>query len=438
MALSAIWLAKQLASGYELKPIPARGMAKLEASASRINRALDRRDYDSLALLLDRLGHRNKNAMILVESESKKFIYGFPHQMRPEKEPFMQLLNQSTAFSIKTGLGTFFGPLDLKIDGKKYKLFVGNSFKPGMFQQLRRRHPFTFIVFALVISGVLCAWMTWSLLKPIRQLQSATRRMSKGELSTRVLSVGERGDELGQLGKDFNNMSEKVEQSVQRQKRLLADISHELRSPLARLQVAIGIAQQYPERPVESNTQKQLTRIEKEAHQIETMLEQLLKLSRLEAMEKVTEKQECDLANMLSDLVSDADFEAQAQDKSVMFIARNQTIVCGDLPVLASAFDNVIRNAVKYCSTKVEVRMCVDKGMITVEVSDDGSGVPVKELNDIFVPFYRLSASRNRNSGGVGLGLAIAHQAILSHHGTISASNNSNGGLTVKIQIPLA
>ena len=437
MMSSAIWLARQLSSGYELQPISSESRMMLQNTAHKLERIGAKRGGGNLSLLLGRLGQPGRLALMLVEQENKRFIYGFPRPMHPDKTPFVELLKQDTPFSVKTGTGVFHGPYDVTIRGKDYVLFAGKPYPMGVMQRFRRQHPGILLGFAILISGGFCALLTWSLLRPIRQLQQAANDMSQGDLSTRVGSVSQRHDELGQLGKDFNRMSEQLELLVSSQKRLLADISHELRSPLARLQVAIGIAQQQDQHDMTQVTVRQLDRIEKEAGQIDAMIAQLLKLSRLEADAPMQVLQKVEMSALLSGIVSDAEFEGQSLGKRVDLQIQAPVEITVEPDLISSAISNVVRNAVKYAEKRVNVRQFVDNAWLCVSVADDGPGIPDDELKDIFRPFYRLSASRNRDSGGVGLGLAIAQRAIVSHRGEISAENQTDGGLKVTIKLPI-
>lgn len=435
MVLSAFFIAKQLSSGYEFAPLSPVGEAKLKAATLRIEGALQRREFDNLSNMLTRLGRRNKTALLMVETQSQQFYYSFPSQLRPDKEPFMELLEQSSPFIIKTPVGKFFGPSELKVEGKRYLLFVGERLRRGMVEQFRHQHPVTFVITIMFISGLLCAWLAWSLVRPIRQLSNAATTMAKGDLTARVGSASERGDEIGQLGQDFNHMASQVELSLDRQKRLLADISHELRSPLARLQVAIGIADN-DSVSHSANLQKQLARIEKEAQMLDQMLGQLLKLSKLDAQAQLPIVEEFDFSGMMQLLVDDTCYEGQAEGKQVTMTCEANIHFLGDQDLLVSAIGNVLRNALKYCTTKVEVKVTASQSKLSISVEDDGSGVPQAQLEDIFTPFYRLSSSRTRGSGGVGLGLAIAKQAVFAHQGNIFAVSGELGGLKVVISLP--
>jgi two-component system, OmpR family, sensor histidine kinase CpxA len=433
---SSVWLARQMANDTELKPIRTQDSELLDQSAARLQTAINRIPADTdLEQVLMKFGRRAHLVMLLIDRGSKAFYYGMPIPMRPEQTSFLELIEQRTPYAIATASGLFFGPSPVQIQGKTYLLFVGKPEPMGAFNQLRKRHPGWLIGATFILSGALCFMLAWSLLRPIKQLQRAALQMSTGDFSARVDEASLRKDEIGQLGRDFNSMSEQVQTLMQGQKRLLADISHELRSPLARLQVAIGIAQQADEGGAQVS-QRQLDRIEKEANQIEQMIAQVLKLSRLEARPNL-EKEKVDLYNLLAQLCGDAQFEGQNMGKQVNLEAHAALFMQVDPQLIASAIENVLRNGLRYATHTVDVELKQDQDEIVILISDDGPGIDETQLKDIFSPFYRESLSRNRGSGGVGLGLAIAQQAIAAHDGHIDAQNRAPSGLLVKICLPV-
>ena len=438
MVLSAIWLAKQGNSNYTLKPLDEKSQKRLDNMAKRIELIASRKPQTNLSMLLGRAGQRDKLALMLIHLRSNEFTFGFPRRLSPDKAPFVNLLNQNQGFSVNTSSGVFHGPSMLNIDGQQYALFAGRPLPQGMIRQFHRQHPWLLIGVALLISGGLCALLAWSLVRPLRELSRSAQQMSQGDLSARVKVANKRSDELGQLAKDFNHMSERVELLLGSQKRLVADVSHELRSPLARLQLAIGIAQQDPSAASHQNLQNQLRRIEKESHQIDAMIGQVLKLSRLEAQMPQETIEIMTLEELLGEVISDGQFEAENANKEFICCAIPDSVTIQCYPeLLTSAVRNVLSNAIKYAATKVEVSIEIQQSTLHFQVKDDGLGVPDAELANIFVPFYRLSASRNRNTGGVGLGLAISQQALQMHEGTISAHNYDDVGLCVKVSVPL-
>jgi len=291
----------------------------------------------------------------------------------------------------------------------------------------------------LLVGGLFCYLLARSLAKPIIQLRGAAHELSDGNLTARVdPSLITRRDEIGSLGKDFNLMAAHIESLVSAQRRLLADISHELRSPLARQGVALGIAR----RRGNPEVTPALDRIGREANRMNEMIGQLLDLSRVESGAELIDKSRVDLASLVSDIVQDADYEARDNNRGVRLISNDACTVLGSIELLNSAIENVVRNALRHTKpeTEVEVNLkCVanngtSESIITVR--DHGAGVPEKSLKEIFRPFYRVEDARDRKSGGTGLGLAIATRAVALHSGTINARNREDGGLEVEICIP--
>lgn len=436
LVVTGAWLAKQTNESYSVRPIGEKQEKQLNDIATRIESVAQRRPEANLSMLLGRAGQRSKYALMLLNPRSNEFTFGFPRGLGPLKTPFLELVGQQERFKIRTASGDFYGPQAIEIDGQLFYLFAGKPQPRGTFKRLLRSNPALMFGSIILVSGLLCTWFAWSLLKPIRSLQKSARKVANGDLSHQVEFADSRGDELGELGKDFNIMTRQLAVLMESQKRLVADISHELRSPLARLQLAIGIAQDHGE-PISDNVVKQLGRIEKEAHQIDEMIEQVLRLSRLEANVTIEKKQKVKLDSLLESTVDDAYFEAQNLNVDLQ-VTDLPNIPLNCYPnLLVSAVHNVLSNALKYCSTKVEVSFIVQNNIILVCIEDDGPGVPESDLESMFQPFYRLSASRSRDSGGVGLGLAIVKQAISVHEGNVLATKAKLGGLAVTLTVPL-
>ncbi len=287
--------------------------------------------------------------------------------------------------------------------------------------------------------GILCYGLARYLTKPMRVLRTATTDLAGGDLTVRAgPSVSKRGDEIGQLGRDFDRMAERIESLISVERRLLRDISHELRSPLARLNVALGIARQH----ADGDTTGMLDRIETESERLEELIKQLLAITRIESGAQTMPTQVVDLARMLQDVAVDADFEAQSRDRRVRMTTCESCTTDGRPDLLRSAFENVVRNAVRHTArnTTVEISLrCRTDGRTTqavVAVRDHGPGVPEDALADVFRPFYRVGDDRNRETGGVGLGLAIAERAVGVNGGSVRAANAPEGGLIVEISLP--
>ncbi len=287
------------------------------------------------------------------------------------------------------------------------------------------------ILAVILTAGLLCYALASYLSSPIVKLRQATRRFADGDLHTR-LDI-KRRDELGDLAREFDEMAERIETLVASEKRLTQDISHELRSPLARLNVALELARSRAN-PEIGNF---IERIELESHRLNEMISRLLVLSKLENRSENFEKHEINLTKLFEQIVTDADFEAQPNKKSVKVLEKDAVKVFGNENLLRSAIENVLRNAVRYTKeeTAVEVSLLKQNKRAVVSVRDFGAGVPEEELEKLFRPFYRVHAARERKTGGIGLGLAIAERAVHAHQGTIKARNTEEG-LLVEISLP--
>ncbi len=291
-------------------------------------------------------------------------------------------------------------------------------------------------IFAVVlIGGLLCYGLARYLTSPISELRLATQKFAEGNLQVRVNEKVSKGsDEISRLAQDFDEMAEHIEALVTSEKRLTQDISHELRSPLARLNVALELAR------TKSNpeTKPLIDRIERESNMLNEMLSRLLTLSKLESGSGDFDKMEVNLTKVFEQVVADADFEALALSRSVKVLKKDQFKVFGNENLLKSAIENVLRNAVKYTkdNTSVEVSLSKNGKSAIISVRDHGTGVPEHELERLFKPFYRLQTARDRKTGGIGLGLAIAERAVNVHDGTISARNLGDG-LVVEISVPV-
>ncbi len=291
-------------------------------------------------------------------------------------------------------------------------------------------------ILAIVLTaGLGCYGLARYLTSPIAKLRRATRKFADGDLRTRVApEIGRRRDELARLAEDFDEMAERIENLLVSQKRLTQDVSHELRSPLARLNVALELAKQ------KTNVENlsPLERIEKESNNLNDMISRLLVLSKLESGAADFEKHRINLSNLVGQIAADADFEAGGKNKAVNIIENQPCIISGSENLLRSAIENVLRNAVRYTKeeTAVEIALRNENGNALITVRDYGAGVPDAELENLFRPFYRVGEARERKTGGIGLGLAIAERAVHAHKGTIRA-RNTGGGLLVEINLPL-
>jgi signal transduction histidine kinase len=280
----------------------------------------------------------------------------------------------------------------------------------------------------LSLLGILCWAFARHLTNPVRQLQRAVQRFGQGDLSARVHS--DRKDELGQLARTFDTMAGRMETLLTAERRLLQDISHELRSPLARLNVAIELSRS------SDNIDAHLNRVQKEADRLNALVSELLQMTRAEGDISAMRLQSVRLDELIAGIAADAAIEAEQRGCRVETGGLTPFELQADPELLRRAFENVLRNAVRYTPEggAVELKMQTSDSCATVTVRDQGPGVPDEALARIFDPFFRVETDRDRSSGGVGLGLAIAKRAIELHHGQISAGN-AHPGLRVEIKL---
>ncbi|HEX8235379.1 MAG TPA: ATP-binding protein [Abditibacteriaceae bacterium] len=306
----------------------------------------------------------------------------------------------------------------------------------------------------LATSGLVCYGLVRYLTAPLVSLRAATTRLAAGDLAARTgAAEHSRRDEVADLGRDFDAMAERIEALVVAQRRLLGDISHELRSPLARLSIGLALARRYATNGAATEQiDAAFERIKRETTRLNLLIEQLLQLVRLEGDSVTSEHQTVDLEQLLREVVGDANFEVQgvhasnADRRAVLATRCSPCRTSGSAELLRSAVENVVRNAVRYTrpDTVVEVSLhCEPAGngqrsTAVICVRDHGEGVPAEALENLFRPFYRVADARDRESGGVGLGLAITERAVRSHGGSVSAANEPEGGLVVQMRLPIS
>ena len=289
---------------------------------------------------------------------------------------------------------------------------------------------------AIAASLLFSFLLAWYFARPIRDLRQAFEAASHGNLAPRFQASGKRGDELTDLGRDFDRMTGRLRNLMDSQTRLLHDVSHELRSPLARLQAAIGLAHQQPEKMAAS-----MQRIERESERMDKLIGELLTLSRLEAGAGQAHSEDVGIADLVHDIVDDARYEARARQLGIALAgdaATADACVTGQPELLARAMENVVRNAIKHSPDggTVNVELSRQSDWLRIAVLDRGPGVASADLARIFEPFFRASNTQH-STDGHGLGLAIAQHVISAHGGRIGASLRSGGGLCVEMLLPV-
>ena len=320
------------------------------------------------------------------------------------------------------------GPFEVRDGEDRYQLYLirpANTAQSDFINFLIDR-PFLLLAATMLISTPLLLWLAWSLAKPARKLKNAADDVAKGNLRQHPeLEAGPQ--EFLAAGNSFNQMISALERMVNAQQRLISDISHELRTPLTRLQLATALLRR---RHGES---KELERIETETHRLDGMINDLLVLSRSQHKNELL-RQNIKANELWDDILDNAKFEAEQRHKTLEITSPPGpwTIYCNP-SALGSAFENIVRNALRYSNQHIQVAFSADTKGISIVVDDDGPGVSPEDREHIFRPFYRTDEARDRESGGTGLGLAIVSTAISQHNGKVTANDSPLGGLRLEI-----
>lgn len=291
------------------------------------------------------------------------------------------------------------------------------------------------IALVLLISGTLCGLLARSITKPIRSLQRTAMDIAAGDLAARASpALAGRTDELASLAHDFDRMAERVQLLLDQQKLLLRDISHELRSPLARLTVSAELVQR--------GDLSAAARMQSDINTLEKMISDLLTLARIDASDKHSRREPVHIGRLVQRIVKDASFEGAAMDKTVVQTGVFDRYISGDTGLLHSCIENVVRNALKHTPPGglVEVNVTDISGfrtpMLAITTRDEGTGVPEEALEQIFDPFFRIAAQDSHKQGGAGLGLSISKRIATLYGGTIAAQNLTGSGLQVQLRLP--
>jgi signal transduction histidine kinase len=406
--------------------------------AARAADILDDHGMGALADFLTSLQTTLHWQAYLFDDEGKEIL---SQPSPPEVDAMAISALQSVGTNIQTSHGTKFAATRTTgSTGTHYVLVIGTHVE-SVADVLRAPIQVQIVRAAAVlfIAGFVCFLLAKYITAPILQLRAATHRLATGNLSARVgEAVRNRSDELAELSRDFDHMAEQIESLISSQRRLIADISHELRSPLARLTVALGLTRLHANPECSSS----LDRIELEAGRLNTLIGSLLRLARLEGGSEALERQQVDLGRLVAEVVADANFEAQSRKRQVRVTQTDACTIRGNQELLRRAIENVIRNAVNYTAEGTEVEIALQKlsnngnTSAVVSVRDHGPGVPGDALPDIFLPFYRVGDARDRSTGGSGLGLSITDRAVRLHGGSVRAINAPHGGLLIELRLP--
>ena len=350
--------------------------------------------------------------------------------------PNVQLLIQAF-FSGQNTAQTRLQPVTAP-DNTRWVLFIPKINRPNpppahspAFAPAFAPFPTPVLLSALIASVLFAALLAHTFSSPLTRLKNAFHEAGKGRLGIRISGTRKRNDEIGQLLTGFDHMAGQIETQIRQQQSLLHDVSHELRSPLARLSLAAGLARQNP-----AQLESSLSRIEAEAERLDHLIGELLDLSRLEAHPAPGNLHTHNVIELLTTVLEDAQFEAQQHNKHIVFTTKvDQWLAPCEPETLQRAFENVIRNAIRYTPTGSAVEIACSRqasNQLQIQITDHGPGVEQALLTHLFTPFFKHGAQ-----SGHGLGLAIAQKVILRHRGHIQAQNGTGGGLVVTIDLPL-
>lgn len=293
------------------------------------------------------------------------------------------------------------------------------------------------LTIAILISGIICYLLSAYLTKPLRLLGMAAKSIATGKLNTRVGHfVGHNRDEIADLSGEFNRMAEQLEALVSSKERLLQDISHELRSPLARLHIALELARN----KAGNVADLEFGRMEIECLRLNRLIGEILEFARLDKSVEELNKSEVNITHLLTTIADDANYESNTSQKRVLLMSDGHFSWWIDERLIHRAIENIVRNALLYSPLTEPVTLYVstneDQSMLFIDIKDKGPGVPDNQLDKIFNPFYRVDTSRAKKTGGYGLGLSISEKAVQLHKGNIVASNLPDGGFWVRITLP--
>lgn len=423
---TTLLISRSLEEPTEIRRLPASIMQQIRAYAESLQTA------QSITELQNKLDSSEGHHWLLVNITTNEVLTpellpkGFDLNWLTE----LSQLNRPRAFRHKNMF--LAGPVVLNIGNEQVALYQQRQRPPQPWWRLGELPEHFLLLFTVLISAVASFILAVSISRPLRELLQQNLQFAAGKLDSRVSKLTRRSDELGQLGHSFNTMAEKISALLNNQQRLLRDISHELRSPLARAHLALGLTER-------QQNLEQLPRIKQELERLDIMLDELLTFSKLDAGQYTLDLQRFDLVELVNDILAVNQVESDAKQQQIQFAAPTECLIQADSRMLARAIENVLRNAIKYSPLQSTIHCSLSTGIneAILTISDQGPGIPASQLEAIFEPFYRVSDSRNNKTGGTGLGLAIVAQVVKQHNGMVKASLLTDGGLCITIQLPL-
>jgi len=435
--LSAFFLTKQLSNVVEVNAVDDKQALQASETVQRLKRNVER--SNDLNQSLRRLGQRSRQQIVASNTQKGPLRFSFPGHLAGNVGELTTFDESDSLLLIRLNNMEFVGPFDLDYKKNTYKIYVGRLLlRSERTAMSRSSTAIAGLILAIFLSTVFCFVLVLSITKPLGALRSASKRLATGDLNTRIEGLESRKDEVGSLAQDFNAMASRLQNLINSQKQLMANISHELRTPLTRLQLAVALleaelAKQVGDTSIEQSN-PHLDRIEGEIVKMDQMIGQVLTLAKLNTSEQGIDLQPTALNALIENVLTDAQFEADAMHKSLSVSDIPQVTIQADARLLASAIENILRNAIRFADTKLLLDMSFftqnDLAQhqyhgVEIRISDDGVGMSKAELSTVFEPFVRGSHQVHEVSKGAGLGLSIAKAAVEMHGGTISATSHS-------------
>ncbi|MBU2223904.1 MAG: HAMP domain-containing protein [Gammaproteobacteria bacterium] len=426
LTLGGAWLlARGWSDDTEIRRLPHGIAEQLEPLLKSLHKA------DSIEELAARLNRRDRNRWLIVEPELNQILNSeiLPRSFDQNWLTELSQLNRPRLLiHRKTILA---GPFLVKFKTKKLALYQirPRPQSPGL--DLMSLPNYLLPALLVLVSALASFILALTITKPLRLLKQKNLDFAAGDLSARADAPARRSDEIGELSRGFNLMAAKIGDLLQNQQRLLRDVSHELRSPLTRAQLAIALEQR-------QGGGAQLPRLQQELERVDQLLGELLTFSRLDAGQYQLQRQDVDLYELIEEVITVNQLEAEQKQLQVTLNGRNPCPLNIEPKLLARAIENILRNAIKYSpdAASIGFQLSQTTTETILAIADQGPGIPADSLEQIFEPFYRVSDSRNSQTGGTGLGLAIAAQVVRQHGGQIVASLPASGGLCITMTLP--
>ncbi|GLX78167.1 two-component sensor histidine kinase [Thalassotalea insulae] len=426
------FISNQLEQESIIAPIHHGDLRQLHYASQR----LSTRPATNIKVLLNKLPTPHDIDFVIKDPKSQQVFLNRTRHLRGIKDYLNknELTHQTT---VQFPFVRLTGPELIILNNHSYQLFIAHKTRPPAIGSIIMQLPVWLrYCIPLVVSLLLCWLLARTLTKPLIAIKQAATDIGNGNYQVRVAHAVKRNDEIGEMANSFNQMAEKLDANISAHQRLLADVSHELRSPMTRLQMALGLIQQAStDNPT---IDKHLNRCEQEVTQLDKLITNILSLSRLENSFQQLAFTRVMLNELLHKIVTDNDYLVSEKSIHIKLNCPEQLMLNANETLLYSALNNIVGNAIKYTHSQgtIDINATTNNDNIVITIADSGVGVPEQQLPLLFHPFYRVSDARDRDSGGTGLGLAIAKQAIELHHGQIRAENNHSGGLIITLELP--